>query len=258
MADEREKRREAAKLRAKKRRRRRTAFTLLFLLIVLLSVFAVLCCTVLFPVKNVTAKGSKIYSSAEIIKAAGMTEKDNVLAVNERKLEEKLRRKLPFVDSLQISRSLPDCIHLQITDAKETSAVEKDGVFYTLSQRGYVLQNYEECPENTFLLVLGEAEIKMGEMIVAKDASSVEQSGEIEKLLKGKKLKINKIDVSDPLNISLRVEDRFDVLLGNGENLENKVAHLAEMVENIGERKGEIDLSGWSHNNTQGIFKAEK
>lgn len=257
MADASEKRRQEAKLRAKKRRRRRATATLLFILIILLCIFALLCSTVLFPIKNVTAKGSKIYSKSDIIKAANITEKDNVLGISAKKTEDKIRKALPFVDTLEISRELPDTVTLTVTDAKEISAVEKDGVFYTLSARGYVLEAYDECPENTFLLVVGDAKLKKGELMVAKDNSVIERSGEIEKLLKDKKIKINMIDVSNTSNIKLQIEDKFEVRLGNSDNLESKIAHMAEMAKSIGDRKGEIDLSEWSQNNTRGIFKAE-
>ncbi len=258
MAEDRNSRQQKAKMRARRRRRRRAISTLLFVLILLLSIFAILSCTVLFPIKNVSAKGSRVYSSSEILKAAGITEKDNVLAISREKTEQKIRRKLPFVDNVQIERSLPDSVTLKVTDAKECCAVQQGGKFYTLSARGYVIESYDECPQNTFALVVGQAEIKKGEMISTKDQTVMERSGEIQKLLYKKKIKINLIDVSNPLDIKIRVEDKFDVLLGDSENLENKVAHLVKMMEEIGDRKGSIDLSKWAQNNTQGIFKAEK
>ena len=56
------------------------------------------------------------------------------------------------------------------------------------------------------------------------------------------------------MNLTVNVEDKFVVKMGTDEFLEQKIAHLRSMIDSIGDRKGEINLSMWTPNNSQGSF----
>lgn len=244
--------------RRKKIVKRRLTIAFIFLMVVTVIVLAIMCLTVFFPVLNVRASGSKIYTSTQIVKASGINEETNLFTVSEKGIEEVIKNKLPYVDTVTLKRELPDTISLEISDAKEYAAVGQEGLYFVISESGFVLNSYEEIPQNTFLLNAGNAICKVGTQINFKDSQKADLAYKIAEALQKSKIKINSIDVTSSVNITVRVCDRFDVKLGTEENLEKKILHLGGMIKSIGDRGGQINLSMWSESHSEGSFVPEK
>ncbi len=244
--------------RRKKIVKRRLIISFVFLMIITVIVLAIMCLTVFFPVMRVNAKGSQIYTASQIVKASGINEESNLFTVSQKETEEKIRKKLPYVDSVILKRELPDTVILEVTDAKEYAAVGVEGLYFVISESGYVLNSYEEIPTNTFLLNAGEATCKVGTPITFKDSESARLAYELADALQKSQIKINSIDVTNALNITVRVCDKFDVKLGTEENLDKKILHLGGMIKSIGDRSGQINLSMWSESQSEGSFVPEK
>ncbi len=255
MSNEREeaiKRRQARK-RKIRRRRIRTAFITFIILSLIVGV--VLCFTVLFPIKNISASGSKLYTAEQLISSSGIKNEDNLLLVNEDKVLEKIRETLHFVDSIKIEKKLPDSLSIVATDAKEYACFKNENSYYTVSKSGYLLKSYEEIPDNTFLIVTDIEKAVLGEQIILKDSNSAELLKTMVNSLEKNGIPINYIDVSDNLNLEIKVCGRFIVNLGTHTNLEKKILHLSGMVDGIDKTKtGRINLSMWTSSKTEGSF----
>ena len=77
-------------------------------------------------------------------------------------------------------------------------------------------------------------------------------------LLNGKKVKINSVDVSEVMEITVRVEDRFNVYLGSSAHIDLKISHLAGMLKEVdADTIGSIDLSEYTPENGRGILTRE-
>ena len=244
--------------RQKKIRRRRLIISLIFLLIVSLIVLAIMCLTVFFPVLNIESKGSEIYTSSEIVAASGINEETNLFTVSEEQIENTVKAKLPYVDTVTLKREIPDTIKLFVTDAKEYACIKVDELYFVISESGFVLNSYEEIPKNTFVINAGEVQCKVGTQISYKDSRAAELSQKIAKLLHESDIKINSIDVTNMVGITVRVCDKFDVKLGTEENLDKKILHLGGMIKSIGDRSGQINLSMWSESHSEGSFVPDK
>ncbi len=254
-----------AEIKKKRKQRRRKLFlkrlfvTLLFLLVLAIAVFVVLALTVLFPVKSVEASGGKIYTSEQVIKASGLNSEDNIFTFSKKKVDENIHRILPYVDTVNTERILPDSVKITVTDAKEYESYLVNGKCYAVSRRGYVLNCYDEKPDGTFLIACDGVECKIGYKIKFKNTKSQDLVNELKKLLTKHEISINSIDVTDIYNIKAEVEDRFEVLFGHDSDLDRKVAHLEGMIENIGEgREGTVNLSMWTSKNSEGTFTEKK
>ena len=106
---------------------------------------------------------------------------------------------------------------------------------------------------------MGDVECKVGSQIVIKDQKASEIANTITESLKAYDIEVNKMNVSDSLSLSIKVENRFTVSLGTSNNLEEKIRHLSGMIKEIDPKKqGEINLSMWTSDNTQGTFKEKK
>lgn len=241
-------------LRQKKARRRRLKTAFVFFIIIALITLAVMCFTVFFPIKRINVSGSEIYSKSQIIKASKLTTDDNLLVVSEEEIEKNIRKDLPYIDSIKLKRVLPDAVIITVTDAKEYAYHQSGSDYLILSDHGYVLKKQSEKPENVFEIITSGIDGDVGEMVTYKSADEEQLVVELITALSQKEINIDKIDVTNILQITLEVEGRFSVLLGNSEYLNEKIAHLSGMIANIPDRKGDINLSMWTPDNSQGSF----
>ena len=243
------------KLRQRRIRRRRILIGTIVLFICALITGIVLSLTVLFPVSVVNASGSKIYTPEQIVEASELGKKDNIFTFSSAKLEERLQSKLPYVEKIKIKRRLPDTVNISVSDAKEFACFPIDGEYFTVSRSKRVLNKYAECPEGLFIVrtdnaicVPGE-ELKFSNIKTEKNIYTI-----IEELLKHE-ININEVDITNPLSLTVKVENRFIVDFGTSGSLEKKIAHLSGMIKNIGEgRTGKINLSMWTSDKTEGTF----
>lgn len=240
--------------RKKKKKTRLRAGFVVFLMLALAALL-VICCTLFFPIKRISVSGSKMYTNAQIIKASGLTTDSKLLLVSEEKLQEKIRKTLPYVDSVKIKRSLPDAIILTVTDAVENACFKTSDGYLLVSKSGYVLSKCAEKPENVYEIITSGVSGEIGETVkYEKESEQTLVELLINELTKNN-IKINSVDVVNLIEIQVSVEDKFEVLLGKNENIDKKAAHLASMIDEIGDRKGSIDLSFWTPESRQGTFK---
>lgn len=239
------------------RKRRLIAFFVIFI-ITLLCVGAVLCFTVFFPIVNITAKGSKIYSAEEILIECDIKKGENLFSVNRAKTENRLKTKLPFIEGISFNRELPGNLIITVKDAEEFACYVVDGVFYTVSAKGWVLEKNIEQPENLLIINAPNIKCKVGSEIEFKDGTQKDFVDGLITALNEEKLIANGVDITDALSIKLKVENRFEVNLGTANNLAEKISHLKGMIKEIPDEKvGKINLSMWTSDNKNGTFVAE-
>ncbi len=245
--------------RQRKIRKRRAKIILIFFLIILLAVGAVLSVTVLFPIKNISSKGSKVYSEAEIVENCDISIGDNLIALSKDKSLNKLKANLPFVENIEFDRSFPDSLTIKITDAKEHTCYQINKKYYSVSKNGWVLKSYSKKPKDLMLVKSDKVKCKVGTEIEFLDETIKEASFTVADKLNTYKLSIEYVDITDKMSIKAKVEDRFIVNFGSSKDLEAKVKHLKAMIKEIDENSsGKIDLSMWSRQNTQGAFTETK
>ncbi len=144
-----------------------------------------------------------------------------------------------------------------MTDAKEYIFLENGGKYYTVSKKGYVMEEYPSPPENLIEVKYSKVTPKIGEKIKIKSKSENQAFEDLLKKLTDNGFNINKIDVSNIANLTVQIEGRFTVKFGTQTYLDNKISHLKGMVQSIEEnRKGDIDLSMWTPQKSEGSFTA--
>lgn len=243
------------KERRRRIRKRRIIASLISLFILSLVVLAILCVTVFFKVERLSVTGSKKYTPEQVATVSGVTSKTNLIMVSEKNLTEKIRAKLPFVDSVEIKRDFPNHLTLEVTDAKEYATIKKGKTYYTVSRKGYVLNSYSKKPKKVFEIVCGKKNLTLGTMAVLENNMQIDAIEQIVENLNSKSIPIDYVDVTDSLNLEIKVCGRFIVNLGTNANLDKKIAHLNGMVKKIEpEKTGKINLSMWSSQKTEGTF----
>ena len=246
---------EKRKARQKKARKKRLITSLIVLIIALVITVVALCLTVFFPITKITATGSKIYTSEEIIANCGIKAGDNIFAFNKKRATDLIKAKLPFVEKVEFVRDLPDTLKIKVYDAKAYYCVSLNGVYYNVSKAGWVLEKTNEKTDGVFEIKISDVKCTVGTQIKFNDEKSYKMLQNVIKLLEDNDLVIDYVDVTNSITIKAGVEGRFDVNFGTENSLENKVMHLKTTIENIPENKsGSINLSMWNDQKPQGTF----
>lgn len=257
-----ERRREIQKKRkAQKARRRKAALKrfLVFLCIVLVLTLAVLSVTVFFPVEKITVESKEArYTSEQIIKASGVKKGEN-LWMTGFNAEDDIPIKLPFIAKAEVKRKFPSSIIIKTTPAKSVYAVQIKNDYYVCDAEYKVLEIKKEYDNKLTLISGAEAEkVKAGNKITFSNPQKQEILEKIFSLLKESNVKINSVDVTELMELSVRVVDRFNVKLGSSAYLNLKISHLAGMLKKVEDDvQGSIDLSDYTPENHQGILTRE-
>lgn len=246
-----------AERQRKIRKRRLTTFFVTFI-IFLLVVGVVLSLTVFFPIETMKASGSKIYTSEQIIAYSGIEVGDNLFLANANSITTKLKNSLPYVESVSFKKELPGTLKITVKDAEEFACYKVGGKYYTVSQSGWVLEENTKPNSKIVLINAQGVKCKVGTEISFSETSHKDMIETLALTLKEENLKVNSIDVTNILEITAKVEGRFEVKFGNSNDLQSKARHLSAMIKKISkDKKGKIDLSIWTNVNTKGTFVAE-
>ncbi|MCQ2454786.1 MAG: FtsQ-type POTRA domain-containing protein [Clostridia bacterium] len=239
--------------RKKARKKHMKSFFIVFLLFCIILGIT-LSLTVLFPIKKVSASGSKLYEQVHLEQDSGLIG-ENIFTVTNGSVEKKLRERYPYVDSVKITRKLPDTVILKVSDASEYYCYNVDGKLYAVSKKGIVLCEYKKQPKDLIIIKTKAVKCSIGKEIEFENDNRKSLVDTLINELKSYKIKINSIDVSDNNDIRLKVADRFEVMLGTNTFITNKCAHLNGMINNIGkDESGTINLTMWSNEKSEGTF----
>ena len=95
------------------------------------------------PVGVITVKGDSIYSSEEIVTAAGLETGVNMLSVKEAEVSARVCSALPYIHNVQVKRKLPDELILTVTPTRERYLFANEDECVAVDDYGKVLADGE-------------------------------------------------------------------------------------------------------------------
>ncbi len=219
-----------------------TFFLVIVALIFIMSVF--------FKVSRIEVRGNSIYSAEEVIRASGITEGDNLFFINGIAAGSRVAVKLPYVDSVQINRGLPNLVIIEVTESKAVGCLKVADELWSVSSSGKFLSSITQDDSSYIAMISGVSvsEAATGEYIKAA-------SGEENKLAyltdilyqiqaRGLLGKVTAIDMSDVSNPTFEYDSRFLVKLGAMDNTEYKFGKLLSAVSQLTvDDAGTLDVS---------------
>ena len=250
----------AAKRKASKKRQRAKAGKRVLILFIIAAIitFCVLSLTIFFPVKNIAVKGDSPYTAQQIIKASGITKGKNTF-VTGLGAEDNICKKLPYIGVAKVSRNLSGNIVITVEKAKPSHCYSSLNKYLLCDADDKVLEVLTKQPDDV-LVYLGTTakDTKAGSIVTFADEEKKQLFNQVVTVLNSKNIKVNMVNVEQKVEISLRVEGRFNVKLGSTAYLEAKVNHLYGMIkQSEKDRVGTIDLSDYSPQNPTGILTRE-
>lgn len=232
------------------------AIALVFVLLLVAGVGVILSLTVFFKINIVKVTGNAVYSEKQLINASGVKTGDNLFLTTENKISSNLLKDFPFVEDVSVKRILPDVLTIEITEAREKFCYKINDNFYSVSDKGKVLESYSACPEGLILVTaVSVTQANKGEQIAFNDETEHTYYTKLIETLDKYKVWVSRIDLTDPLGIKVRADNRFDVNFGSLVDIDGKTAHLSKMIQEIEKNKtGTINLSAWSAEKDEAYF----
>ena len=132
----------AAGRNKKKRRRGRGLLASVLKLLCALAVVGALTvgATVFFQVETVAVTGNTRYAQEDVVAASGVQPGDNLFRLNKTDIRRQIEEKLPYVETVELSRSLPSTLVIAVQECAAAAEVEGTGQNWLISQTGKLLE----------------------------------------------------------------------------------------------------------------------
>ena len=236
------------------------------MLMKILIVFAVVVAitlgiSVFFKVENVVVYGNKAYSAWTVQEAGGIETGTNLLSLNNTRACGKIMAALPYVENVRIGIKLPDTVNIYVEEIDVAYAIAtKDGTNWLMTSGGKVVEQIDSGTATDYTKIEGvyldapspgqparayEAEQQTPEGTEAASDSLGETAPPVvtgaakldTALLILQQLEANdivgeaaSIDVGSLSNIELWYGQRFQVKLGDAENMNIKISWMKSAV----------------------------
>lgn len=203
-----------------------------------------------FVVDFVEVSGNARYTSEQILSACGINVGDKLydLPVDLDELAERLMKKFPYIEAVDVGRVIPNRVVITVTEDTAEFAAEIYGEYVLLSEGLRVLEISDVKPEADFIrLVLPEVKNAVeGECIEFKtDMFNVASTAATAVCSEAMRSGTTVLDISDRFGIWIGYEDRYKLMIGDINDIELKLTIAFEMMKNeifAGGNKGTIYL----------------
>ncbi|MEV7191625.1 FtsQ-type POTRA domain-containing protein [Streptomyces sp. NPDC093510] len=183
--------------------------------------------------ERVTTSGTHVLTPEEVREAADAPVGAPLISVDTDALEERLRSKLPRIDSVDVVRSWPHGIGLKVTERKPVLLIAKGGKFVEVDAEGVRFATVERAPEGVPELELsldresGAASLRrFGTDRLVREAVRVAGDLPEEVARDTRNLKVRSYD-----SISLELSGGRTVAWGSGEKGHSKATTLTALMK---------------------------
>lgn len=232
-----------------KRRRGSLSFLYKLLAFVLICTAIALALTLFFRIRTIDVSGSQRYSAQEIIDAAEVQVGDNMFLMNKYRAAERIRAALPYIETVQFRRDMPDGLRIIVTECTDPAAIVQDGKAYLLCDTGTIVDDMAASAAKKRIQVKG---LTLVEPVVGQPAQAAEgQELALTQLLalmqaldeRGMGGDVTLIDMSDPAQLTLSYLGRFNVYFPWDADYGYKLDYLLAVVEKLeANEKGVINM----------------
>ena len=229
----------ARKRYTRRRSKGRFAFLYKLLAFVVICTAIALALTLFFRIRTINVSGNSRYDRDTIIQAAQVKEGDNLFLLNKYDAAARIRKALPYVETVQFRRTLPDTLSIVVTECTSPAAVIQDGQAYLLCDKGIIVDQVspaaaKKLPQVQGLTLIdpavgGEAVAAEGQTLTLEQLLLLLQALD-ERALAGD---VQSIDLADPSQITLRYLERFDVCFPRDTDYGYKLDYLLAVVEKL-------------------------
>ncbi len=257
-------------------------FLLRMITVVAIVLALVLGMAIFFKVETVNVSVTEKYSAWDIRQASGIQDGENLLTLNRAKAGGRILKALPYVESAKISIKLPDTVNIEITELTVVYAVEDTaGSWWLMDAEGVVVDTTTSMAAEGYTRIQGvqiqpatvgqaavaaQPEISTdapadetqadtaapAETLPAEQTDTVHAAEQLSSAIlilnaledNGVIGKITVVDVTDPFDLQIWYEDRYQVFLGDTGRLDYKISSMKGAAGQMTDyQQGKLDVS---------------
>ncbi len=215
--------------------RKRLAITLTVLVLILL-IAAAYYITLL---RNIEIVGNEKYPAAAISELSGLTDGRNIFLCDLGAVRANITSN-PYLNVLKTERILPDTIRITVEERKETAAIMYLDYSVVIDKTGYVLAigGGSTYPDLLHVIGMSATGLQIGQTLAQSDnfqaqtlVALLENLGKYD--LIGT---MEQVNISNPLRVEMRTREGLDIVLGEPDKLDEKMAWIVEVLPVLKER----------------------
>ncbi len=228
--------------RRKSSRRRRGSFGFLYKLLttLVICVITVVALTLFFRVDRVIVTGHQRYTEQQITAATGVEQGDNLYLMDKNGIVESILKELPYIESIRISRKLPDTLLVEVVECGRPMAILQEGSAWLVSPRGKLVEQADATATEEYGVIDG-CEL-LAPSVGTKIALATEYASQQESLLallaaleEADELeKVDAIHLDDISMLTMDYIGRFTVQLPYEADYARKLRALRQIIEESG------------------------
>ena len=224
-------------------------FRFLSMFVIFVCVFAAL--TMFFRVKTVAVMGEWVYTAAEIQKASGVSDGDNLFFLNKFTVRDRLYQALPYLEEAKIRRKLPDTLIIEVQECKIPMETDQDGTAWIFNASGKIIDR-RDAGSTSWARVTGCGLLSpsLGTYIVLDTDLAVKQESLIKLMTALRDMDMTKqvggIDLKEASCLRMRYGERFSVKLPYAADYTRKLKTLEKLLQDEkiqSNMKGTFDLT---------------
>lgn len=230
------------------RRKSRISGPITFVVIIIALIFVM---SVFFRVRNITVEGNTHYTDEEIISAIDIEDGDNLFFFDRFATISRVFAKLPYIEEVSVTRSLPDRVVITVTECKALAYIAVGDEKWTIDHNCKVLGKAAQGEDAFLISIKGfdPGTLLIGEQLTSSDGDETIVAYLSDVLCqiqdRGLSLNVKSIRFSDSKSLSFDFGGRYDVIIGrSGEDTEYKFGMVVSVISKLKSGDyGTIDVS---------------
>lgn len=238
-----------AQRRNERKRKRRTVFYV-FLFLAISMVFLAVCAAAFLKVETISINGSEKYSYEQIREVVAIVEGENIYAFNSTEIENSILKAFPYINSVEVRRDLPTTVEINIVEEIPYFSAELAGDTYVMSADLKVLEKREVVDggisDLTVLSLNNVRQCVVGNKLAFVNERTLNDVNLLYECFVENYIddKITSVDVRSRFDMYVNYEDRFEIYIGDIEDIDIKIRFLVAIIEELEENAtGTIDVS---------------
>ena len=200
--------------------------------------------SVLLRVQEIRVEGNEHYTAQEIINATGLETGDNIFFFDKFSTISRAYTKLPYLEEVTVERLLPGPLTIHVVESKALAYLAVGDEEWTIDRSCKILGKAVEGETEELIPIYGinPGTLMIGERLERADGIEervdylAELLGQIQD--RGLASETKWINFSDTNRVSFKYTEKYQVVIGNGENVEHKFAMLMSVLGKL--RPGDV------------------
>ena len=219
-------------------------------------------------VSSIVVEGDTRYTTEQIIEASGLYVGQSMMGINKVRAHDLLLQKFPYLQSVEISHLSFDVVWIRVKEVEVLGAVQTGDTWFVVGANNKALEQVpaDQLSENLLRVVgatlenqtVGQPLMDERSLRVCRTLVSAASQYELQGM--------TTIDMTEKTNLSILLNERIRVVLGNETNITAQIAMLADtmpvLYQNNGlEAAGKLDMTTYADddpNNDKAIFTPEE